>query len=37
MARKQRPRFIEFYSAFHLFLLYYISIEAFSKMKSEAC
>lgn len=38
MASKQQwPRFTEFYCAFHLYLLYYISIEAFSKMESEAC
>jgi len=38
MARKQqRPRLTEFYSVSHLFLLYYISAEAFSKMESEAC
>lgn len=37
MANEQRPCFTEFYSAFHLVLLYYISIKAFSKMESEAC
>lgn len=37
MASKQRLCFTKSYSVFYLFLLYYVSIEAFSKMESEAC